>query len=188
MVLGGMAALGMTWEEAKNRCPENIVPSCHNAEDSITVSGPADLVAKFVKELEAENIFAREVNSCGIAFHSPYMLATGPILKPALEKIIPNPKPRTSRWITSSVHKDDMEKSFAKLCSADYHVNNLLSPVLFFEALQQAPKNALLIELAPHCLLQSVLKRNLGSACATVGLIKKNHPDNIEFFLSGIGK
>lgn len=188
MVLGGMAAVGMTWDEAKRRCPEGIVPSCHNAEDTITVSGPADKVAIFVEELKAENIFAREVDSCGIAFHSPYMVATAPILKPALEKIIPSPKPRSSRWITSSVHKEDYESEYAKLSSADYHVNNLLSPVLFYEALQQAPKNALMIELAPHCLLQSVLKRNLGSACATVGLLKKNHPDNMEFFLSGIGK
>ncbi|KAK8762099.1 hypothetical protein V5799_026635 [Amblyomma americanum] len=42
----------------------------------------------------------------------------------------------------------------AKLCSAEYEVNNLLSPVLFREALQRVPADAIVVEIAPHCLLQ----------------------------------
>ena len=36
---GGMAAVGLTWTEAKERCPEGVVPACHNALDTVTVSG-----------------------------------------------------------------------------------------------------------------------------------------------------
>lgn len=38
--------------------------------------------------------------------------------------------------------------------SADYHVNNLVSPVLFHEGLCMVPENAVVVEIAPHALLQ----------------------------------
>jgi fatty acid synthase len=48
------------------------------------VSGPTELVSQFVKELKEKQIFAKEVNSSGVAFHSKYMETTAPILKKAL--------------------------------------------------------------------------------------------------------
>lgn len=35
---GAMAAVGLTWEECGKRCPPEVVPACHNANDSVTVS------------------------------------------------------------------------------------------------------------------------------------------------------
>jgi fatty acid synthase len=67
-------------------------------------------------------------------------------------------------------------------------VNNLVSPVLFQEALQHVPKDAITIEIAPHCLLQAILKRSLSASCTFVGLMKRNHQDNLEFLLSSLGK
>jgi fatty acid synthase len=64
----------------------------------------------------------------------------------------------------------------------------LLSPVLFAEALQHVPRNAVVIEIAPHGLLQAILKRALGSDCAFTSLMKKGHADNLEFFWANIGK
>ena len=29
---GGMAAVGLTWEEAMAECPDGVVPACHNAQ------------------------------------------------------------------------------------------------------------------------------------------------------------
>ena len=40
---GGMAAVGMTWDEAIARCPDGVVPACHNAHDTITISGALTL-------------------------------------------------------------------------------------------------------------------------------------------------
>lgn len=31
---------GLTWEECIAQCPEGVVPACHNAEDTVTISGP----------------------------------------------------------------------------------------------------------------------------------------------------
>ena len=84
---GAMAAVGLTWEEAKRRCPEGVVAACHNSEDTQTISGPAEAVTKFVAELKAEDIFAKEVKSAGVAFHSPFMATIAPGLLAALKKV-----------------------------------------------------------------------------------------------------
>lgn len=31
---------GLTWAECLERCPQGVVPACHNAEDTVTISGP----------------------------------------------------------------------------------------------------------------------------------------------------
>jgi len=74
------------------------------------------------------------------------------------------------------------------MSSAEYHVNNLLSPVLFAEALQKVPEDAVVIEIAPHCLLQAIIKRSLGPKVTSIGLSKRDHPDNLAFLLSSVGK
>jgi fatty acid synthase len=48
---GLMAAVGLSWEEAKKRCPEGVVPACHNSEDSVTISGAYDATFKFLEHL-----------------------------------------------------------------------------------------------------------------------------------------
>lgn len=185
---GGMAAVGLTWEEAKQRCPEGVVPACHNSEDTVTISGAANLVTEFVKELKSEGVFAREVNSSGVAFHCHYMAGIAPALRKALDQVIPVARPRTEKWISSSIPQTDWDSAMARTSSAAYHVNNLVSPVLFQEALAHVPRNAVVIEIAPHCLLQAILRRSLGTECAFVGLLKRDEPDNLHYFLSSIGK
>ncbi|KAG8129129.1 hypothetical protein E2320_015872 [Naja naja] len=85
---GGMAAVGMTWEECMEQCPPGVVPACHNAEDTVTISGPQEAVAKFVSKLRSEGVFAKEVLSAGVAFHSYYMASIAPVLLNALQKVM----------------------------------------------------------------------------------------------------
>ena len=80
-----MAAVGLTWAQAKERCPEGVVPACHNSVDTVTISGPVDAVRTFVEQLKSEGVFAKEVNSGGVAFHSYYMAKTAPALRKALK-------------------------------------------------------------------------------------------------------
>ncbi|XP_046659342.1 fatty acid synthase isoform X2 [Homalodisca vitripennis] len=185
---GSMAAVGLSWEEVKAKAPPEIQPACHNSEDSVTVSGPPEALTKFVKSLQADNIFAKEVASSGVAFHSKYIEAAAPKLRKCLEEIIPRPKPRTPRWVSSSIPEAAWGSALAQQSSAAYHVNNLLSPVLFHEALQHVPDGAIVLEVAPHCLLQAILKRSLGPNCTNIGLVKRLHPDNLTFILTNLGK
>ena len=78
----------MTWEDAKKRCPPGVVPACHNAKDSVTISGPKDLVKEFVQQLQDEGVFARDVNTSGVAFHSYLLEPCGAALKEALEMVL----------------------------------------------------------------------------------------------------
>eukprot|EP00079_Xenopus_tropicalis_P028199 XP_012822994.1 PREDICTED: fatty acid synthase [Xenopus tropicalis] len=184
---GGMAAVGLTWAECKIQCPKGVVPACHNSEDTVTISGPQDSVREFVGSLKSKGVFAKEVQSAGVAFHSYYMESIAPSLLNALKKII-TPKPRSSRWVSTSIPESQWNSNLAKFSSAEYHVNNLVSPVLFQEGLQNIPENAVVVEIAPHALLQAVLRRSLKPTNTILPLMKKGHSNNLEFFLTNIGK
>jgi fatty acid synthase len=82
--------------------------------------------------------------------------------------VLPNPKTRSSRWLSTSVAQADWDKPQAALCDAAYMMNNLLSPVLFHEAVALIPKHALVIEISPHCLLQSSIKATVGDSSVRV--------------------
>ncbi|XP_007434239.1 fatty acid synthase [Python bivittatus] len=185
---GGMAAVGLTWEECRKQCPTGVVPACHNAEDTVTISGSQEAVAKFVSKLKAEGVFAKEVLSAGVAFHSYYMASIAPVLLSALQKVILNPKPRSSRWISTSIPESQWQSDLAQNSSAEYHVNNLVNPVLFHDGLKHVPDNAVVVEIAPHALLQAILKRSLKPTCTILPLMKREHKNNLEFFLTNVGK
>ncbi|CAH0727200.1 unnamed protein product, partial [Brenthis ino] len=70
---GAMAAVGMGHKDLYPICPAEIDIACHNSSESSTISGPADDVAQFLKELTAKGIFCKEVSCSNIAFHSRYI-------------------------------------------------------------------------------------------------------------------
>lgn len=142
----------------------------------------------FVTTLTSEGIFAKIVDTAGIAFHSKYIDKAGHILLKSLEGLIPNPIERTSRWVSSSISESDWTTQLARKSSAAYHVNNLLSTVLFHEAVQHIPKNAICIEIAPTGLLHGILKRSLGSEVAHISLSKRGHVNNLKYLLSNVGQ
>ncbi|UJR12471.1 hypothetical protein I4U23_016646 [Adineta vaga] len=186
---GGMAAVGLTWEECKEMCPSDISPACHNAIDTVTISGPKQSIENFITELKEKKIFAKEVACNQVAFHSHYMMKIAPSLRKCLENVIHNPyKQRSSRWISTSIPENCWNTPLALTSSPDYHVNNLCSPVLFQEALQHIPANALTIELAPHCLLLSILKRSLSTNCIHLNLMKRGTHDHVAYFYTNLGK
>ncbi|XP_042639485.1 fatty acid synthase [Orycteropus afer afer] len=185
---GAMAAVGLSWAECKERCPPGVVPACHNSKDTVTISGPQDSVAEFVEQLKQEGVFAKEVRTGGMAFHSYFMDSIATPLLQALKKVIRQPRPRSPRWLSTSIPEAQWQNSLARTFSAEYNVNNLVSPVLFQEALWHVPEHAVVLEIAPHGLLQAVLKRGLKSTCTIIPLMKKNHEDNLDYFLTSIGK
>uniref|UniRef100_A0A1A9UN37 Uncharacterized protein n=1 Tax=Glossina austeni TaxID=7395 RepID=A0A1A9UN37_GLOAU len=186
-IKGSMAAIGMGYKKIVNMLPDKIEVACHNSADSCTISGPAEDVEKFVNELKSRGIFAKEVPCSNIAYHSRYIAHMGPQLLKYLKKIIPNPKPRSSKWLSSSVPESDWHQEGRNLCSAEYHTNNLLNSVLFEETFALLPNNALTIEIAPHGLLQAILKRSMVNG-VHISLTQRGNKTNDVFFLSAIGK
>ena len=137
---------------------------------------------------QAKGIFAKEVACSNIAFHSRYIAPAGVKLKEYLLKVIPEPKTRSIRWVSTSVPRSEWSSAKARLSSAEYHTNNLLGSVLFAETARAIPANAVVIEIAPHGLLQAIVKKSLKEGVINVPLTKRGHPDNVEFMLAALGK
>lgn len=68
--------------------------------------------------------------------------------------MIKEPQQRSSRWVSTSIPQAEWDSPLALYSSAEYHVNNLVSPVLFHDGLSLVPDNAVVVEIAPHALLQ----------------------------------
>lgn len=111
----------------------------------------------------------------------------GPNLLSRLSKVIPEPKRRSSKWLSSSIPKSRWDNEESQWSSAQYHTNNLLGSVLFEETAKLLPPNALTIEIAPHGLLQAILKKSMPSS-VHIPLTKRAHKDNLAFFLQALGK
>lgn len=137
--------------------------------------------------LQANNIFAKEVPCSNIPYHSRYIAPAGPKLLAYLQKVIPTPKSRSFKWLSTSVPRNKWDTAAARLSSAEYHTNNLLCPVLFEETSNLIPKDAITIEIAPHGLLQAILRRSLAPSVKNIALTKRGHEDNVEVLLQGLG-
>jgi fatty acid synthase len=86
------------------------------------------------------------------------------------------------------VPEEHWDTPLARYSSAEYHTNNLLNAVLFEEASSHISKNAIVIEVAPHGLLQAILRRSLSPHCINIALAWRAHPQGLHFLLSAIGK
>jgi len=95
---------------------------------------------------------------------------------------------RSSRWVSTSVPEELWDTPLAKTSSPEYHTNNLLSSVLFEEGSTKIPADAIVIEIAPHGLLQAILRRSLKESCINIPLTKRGVEDGAFFLLKAIGK
>nr|QNU13194.1 fatty acid synthase 3 [Locusta migratoria] len=188
LIKGMMAAIGLGYEQIKDLLPPGIEVACHNSRGSCTLSGPTQAVEDFVAVLTAKGIFAKAVNVSNIAYHSTYIKPAAPLLLDYLKKIIPNPQPRSSKWICTSIQQKDWESDLGKTVSAEYLTNNLLSYVYFEEGSAHIPKNAICIEIAPHGLLQAILRKSLSADCTNIPLTRRGEKQGLEYLLAAIGK
>ncbi|XP_053693616.1 fatty acid synthase [Sabethes cyaneus] len=186
-VFGSMAAVGLGYRKIRTMLPSGIEVACHNGPDSCTISGPKENVEAFVKELTGKGIFAKEVPCSNIPYHSKYIAEMGPRLLARLNEVIPEPKKRSAKWLSSSVPKIRWDQTESQYSSAHYHTNNLLSSVLFEETSALLPNNAMTIEIAPHGLLQAILKKSMPNA-VHIGLTKRGNKDNVQYLFNALGK
>lgn len=186
-IFGSMAAIGLGYRKIKNLLPVSIEAACHNGPDSCTISGPADEVAAFVADLKSQGFFAKEVPCSNIAYHSRYIADMGPKLLQMLNKVIPEPKRRSARWLSTSVPKAQWDNPDTQFSSGQYHTNNLLNYVLFEETSALLPNNAITIEVAPHGLLQAILKKSMPNA-VHIGLTQRANKDVTQYFFTALGK
>ncbi|XP_077295534.1 fatty acid synthase-like [Arctopsyche grandis] len=188
IIKGSMAIVGLGYRDLKNICLADIDIACHNGPDYSTISGPTDSMKVFIEHLQSQGVFVEEVLCSNIAYHSRYIAETGPTLLKYLRHVIPEPRKRSPKWVSTSVPEHLWKENTAQYSSAEYHTNNLLNPVLFDEASKLIHENAITIEIAPHGLLQAILRRSLKDKCTSISLARRGHHDNVEFLLQSIGQ
>ncbi|CAG9791620.1 unnamed protein product [Diatraea saccharalis] len=186
-IRGSMAAIGMGYKALSQICPQEIEVVCHNSASSSTISGPEESVKAFVKVLAKRGVFAKEVQCSNIPYHSRYIAGAGPEFLKMSQEVVKESKLRSSKWLSSSVPPEQWGDPRAKYSSAQYHTNNLLNKVLFEEVLHHVPSNAVLVEIAPHGLLQAILKRALSENCKHVPLTRRGEKDAVIFLLNALG-
>lgn len=152
-----------------------------------TISGPEDEVSSFVSFLQRQGTFAKEVACSNIAYHSRYIADMGPKLLKRLREVIPEPKRKSEKWLSSSIPKNRWDHAENRYSSPEYHTNNLLGSVLFEETMASLPENAITIEFAPHGLLQAIMKKGMPGGIH-IPLTQRANKSNLNFFLNALGK
>ncbi|XP_078491744.1 fatty acid synthase isoform X2 [Ciona intestinalis] len=189
---GAMAVVGLTWEKAVEFCSGSEVElACHNAYDLVAISGAKQAVLSMVERMKKEDLFTRVFDTGNLASHSKYMLLIYERVLRDISTVIPNPKPLTKRWISTSVKLNNNEQPTTEnkevLCSGEYYANNLRSVVRFYDALKQIPDGAVTIEISPNGILtRAVLKRALPN-CELLVIATSDEDDGIQTLLDCLG-
>lgn len=184
---GGMAAVAMRYDDLIKVLPRDIEIACHNSVESFTISGDCERVKTFVNELKQTGVLAKVLDSAGIAFHSSHLYDCEEIVLEKMKELIKTPKKRSEKWISTSVKvkdENDIRNSFA---SAEYFKNNLINPVRFSDGMAKLPQNSLIIEIAPHALLQGIVKRILPDG-EYVGVAHRDAESGVVYLLQSLGK
>lgn len=184
---GAMAAVGLSYKDITPFLPDDIDVACHNSSTSCTISGPIKSVQKFVVELKDKAIFAKEVNSSGMAYHSRYVVYRRKEYKEFLETIITVPKRRSKKWISTCFPKEKLHLEDSQFCSPEYYASNMCNPVLFEESCNELPQNAITLEIGPHALMMPIMKRALEKGIH-FGPTKRGNFEGVNYFMETIGE
>ncbi|XP_036142985.1 fatty acid synthase-like [Monomorium pharaonis] len=183
VIRSSMALVNLNYKNLKNLISKDIEIICRNSENSSVVCGPTEFIQKFIKKLQLNNIYVKEIY-CNVPYHSSYLASVKTQLLLNLNNVIPRPKKRSPKWISTSIPRTEWFTS--SFSSADYHTHSILNTVLFEQTTQLIPSNAVTIEIAPDSVLQNVLKESLHPKVINV-VLNRRTKQNIEVFLQGIG-
>ncbi|KAF2904462.1 hypothetical protein ILUMI_01702 [Ignelater luminosus] len=144
----------LTKEEIQSILPNDVEIISHNSNKNHTIAGPTQKVEQLVNDLKKKDVTVKKnLNHYGL--HSKHLEKIRSKLSQHLKELIPKPKPRSSKWITTGSAKNQD-------ASAEYFVNNLLSPIFFNEAIPLVPSESVLVEIGPKALdLQNFTKVTL---------------------------
>lgn len=166
---GAMMAVGLGAEAAEPYLANyagKVVIACHNSPASVTLSGDAPALEEIKAAMDAEGIFARLVKTSGKAYHSHHMKPSAETYKNFIQNaksVVSFGSPlSTGAVMVSSVTNSKLGEG--SVVDENYWCQNLISPVLFNQAVQTlATSDDLsvdaLIEIGPHTALSGPIKQ-----------------------------
>ena len=169
-VKGAMLAVGASESQAQDWISElgsasgQISIACINSPSSVTLSGDVLAIDKLLETLKSKGVFARKLK-VETAYHSQHMNVVSKLYLESLDGLQPKPAHESCRMY-SAVTGFVVESS--ELGPMNW-VRNLVSPVLFYDALYEMlqPSEAntgsvdVLLELGPHSTLQGAVEQTM---------------------------
>lgn len=193
---GGMMAVGLGRKEAEKWISKvdagQIVVACVNSPESVTISGDIAGIDQLLPMLEEDKIFARKLK-VEVAYHSHHMREVMSDLLASISHIEgQSPSKQNAKMISSVTGGEVNPEDLGGL----YWVKNLISPVLFADALLElvTPVDPLansvsdntvdmLIEIGPHSALGGPVQQILnagGIKNVAYGSVLKRGKNGIE--------
>ncbi|KAK0644424.1 lovastatin nonaketide synthase [Cercophora newfieldiana] len=168
---GSMLAVGLGADTVQPYLEGNegrVIIACHNSPSGVTLSGDGDAVEELRKKLEADNIFARAVKTNGKAYHSHHMQPVSAVYENLVrqardDSIALDPCLSTDAVMVSSLYNKVLSSD--TVVDEKYWSANLLSPVLFNQAVQTLAKDQrfsdvdLFIEIGPHSAMAGPIRQ-----------------------------
>ena len=149
LAVGASEAQAQEWLDNIPPTSGEVVAACINSPSSVTLSGDANLIDELQNDLQQKQIFARKLK-VDIAYHSPHLNAISMQYLELLNSVKPQ-RPHEKRQMYSSVNASAIE---ASELGAIYWVRNLVSPVLFYDALREMLESPNSVEKSVDCLLE----------------------------------
>ncbi|CAI7598432.1 unnamed protein product [Penicillium palitans] len=192
---GGMAAVGLGWDQIKEFLVPGIVTACDNSPNSVTISGDADKLESVVAAVkQAHPDIPTTTLKVGQAYHSHHMLAFGDAYHQSMiDSGVVGRAPTVPFF--SSVTGGRLSNTKLNPLGPHYWQANLERPVLFKTAVtsilnSEDVANAIFLELGPHSALAGPLRQILthesSSASYIPSLIRRQN--SAQNLLQAIGK
>ncbi|CAI7590788.1 unnamed protein product [Penicillium glandicola] len=163
--LGAMVAVGLAPDEVAPYLTPGVVVACHNSPHSVTLSGDKDSIDLAIKNIKAANsdTLCRRL-TVNIAYHSDHMKQIGSEYEDCISGYIGHEQGMLP--FCSSVTGDTITDP--RKLDASYWRQNLESPVLFTEAIQNLPASGtpVFLELGPHSALAAPLRQTFRTLAA----------------------
>ena len=150
--------------------------------------GPEEPMKKIIEDLKAKNVFTFQLESSDIPYHHPLLKTSAKQMAEEIRKHLPNPRLRSKKWISTSILKDETKEDILLYASAEYFVNNLISPVFFYDKFKTLPSDAIVVEVGPHGVFRKIVIETL-EAVSYISLISKDSNEtNLDKFFTAIAK
>ncbi|KAL2825065.1 hypothetical protein BDW59DRAFT_162011 [Aspergillus cavernicola] len=139
--------------------------ACFNSPSSVTVSGDVSAIDRLKEVLDAEGVFNRKLMTHGAAYHSHQMKLMEDKYTAALKNLQAKPTSSSVRMFSSVTSK---EVDVSTVLDRGYWVQNLVSPVLFSQALRTMCEQEYngqpidtIVEVGPHSQLEGPVNQIL---------------------------
>ncbi|KAI1128529.1 hypothetical protein F5Y10DRAFT_265029 [Nemania abortiva] len=196
---GGMAAVGLSWQDVEQYLVPGVVVACENSPSSVTLSGDVDqlkLVVTAIKK-NVPGVLASTLK-VDAAYHSHHMAELGEDYHHAMvDAGIKSSKPAVPFFSSVTGKAMASEDLNDIVLGPSYWKRNLESPVLFSTAVSsilqhQSAKfdNPVFLEVGPHAALSGPLRQILAkqsSKALHIGTLMRQQ-NSSRSFLTAVGK